>query len=81
MTRFLALTGALLLATAALAAEKGTPRRLCAEDLPEGAPLPSVPSCGPVATPKARADGFRDLGNGVSVRIGGRAQAEYGVSR
>ncbi len=81
MTRCLALTLALLMPASALAAETGRQPRLCAEDLPEGAHLSSVPACGAASRQKARADGFRDLGNGVSVRIGGRAQADYGVSR
>jgi hypothetical protein len=42
--------------------------------------LPAQAGCGVGTAPaKPRGDGFRDFGNGVSVRIGGRVGAEYGV--
>ncbi|MGU3540734.1 hypothetical protein [Methylobacterium sp. A54F] len=65
----------------AAAGELGRPR-LCPEDAPEGVRLPPRPGCGraEAAVPRGR-DGFRDLGNGVSVRVGGRAAAEFGVRR
>lgn len=81
MIRSLALALAVLISGHAIAAEKGSQPRLCAEDLPEGARLPSLPSCGTPAKQKPRADGFRNLGDGLSVRMSGRVRAEYGVSR
>lgn len=81
MMRRLAITLALLAPALAFAAEKNVQPRLCAEDLPEGAHLSSLPSCGSKSGRKPRADGFRDLGEGLSVRVSGRVQAEYGVSR
>lgn len=71
----------LILPAAAGAAERKSQPTLCAEDLPEGAHLSALPACAGTAEHKPRGDGFRDLGNGVSVRIGGRVGAEYGVSR
>jgi hypothetical protein len=72
-----------LLAGPAVAAERRIPARLCPEDLPEGAHLPPQPGCAAAARDKvpARGNGFVDLSNGTSVRIGGRAGAEYGVRR
>ena len=81
MTRCLALILALLVPTLALAAETGKRPRLCADDLPEGAHLSALPPCGGAQRPQPRADGFRDLGDGLSVRMSGRVRAEYGVSR
>lgn len=81
MRHRLAIALALFLPIAAGAAERKPQARLCAEDLPEGAHLSALPTCAAVAARKPRGDGFRDLGNGVSVRIGGRAGYEYGVSR
>lgn len=65
------------------AAERRGPSRLCPEDLPEGAHLPPQPGCTSAgqAAVKSHGDGFVDLGNGTSVRIGGRAAADYGVRR
>lgn len=64
------------------AGERPQRSRLCPEDLPEGAHLPASPGCGaPVPGVAPGGINFRDLGNGVSVRIGGRVGAEYGVSR
>lgn len=65
------------------AAERREPSRVCPEDLPEGAHLPPQPGCAGAshAPAKSRGDGFVDLGNGTSVRIGGRAAADYGVRR
>lgn len=84
MSRWLACLVALSLSLAgAQAGERPAPRRLCPDDLPEGAHLPPQPGCagsgGDAA--KARSDGFVDWGNGTSVRIGGRASTEYGVRR
>jgi hypothetical protein len=67
------------------AGEPGRPR-LCPEDAPEGVRLPPRAGCGRAETTASQGrtqgrDGFRDLGNGVSVRIGGRAAAEFGVRR
>ncbi|MER2265649.1 hypothetical protein [Methylobacterium oxalidis] len=73
---------ALLLALPpAAAGERPARPRLCPEDAPEGVRLPDRPGCGrgPVRAPAA--DGFVDLGNGVRVRIGGRASADFGVRR
>jgi hypothetical protein len=89
MTRRLAcLLGALSLAAlprgGAVAGERqAAPARLCPDDLPEGAHLPPQPGCSgrDRAPRRGRGDGFVDLGNGTSVRIGGRAAAEYGVRR
>lgn len=89
MTRLLAcLLGALSLASlphgGAVARERqAAPARLCPDDLPEGAHLPPQAGCsgGDGAPRRGRGDGFVDLGNGTSVRIGGRAAAEYGVRR
>lgn len=73
------LVAAMLAAGSAPAAERPARPRLCPEDLPDGAHLPAQAGCGAVAAPaKPRGDGFRDLGNGTSVRIGGRVGAEYG---
>ncbi len=66
----------------ALAAER--PRSpLCPDTLPDGAHLPPQPGCaGRERAPVGgRETGFVDLGNGTTVRIGGRAAAEYGVRR
>jgi len=72
----IALTGA------AHAAEQPTRSRLCPEDLPEGVRLPAQPGCTAGARPApTRQDGTYDLGNGTTVRIGGRTSAEYGMRR
>lgn len=64
----------------AWAGERPSRPRICSDDLPDGVHLPVQADCGTTAAPaKPRRDGFRDLGNGVSVRIGGRVGAEYGV--
>lgn len=81
MMRLLPIALAFVLPGLAGAAERTAPPRLCAEDLPDGAHLSALPACARVTARKPRSDGFRDLGNGVSVRIGGRVSAEYGVSR
>ncbi|MDR7038783.1 hypothetical protein J2X36_003554 [Methylobacterium sp. BE186] len=66
----------------AAAGDRSARPRLCPEDAPEGVRLPSRPGCGrePLRAP-ARGDGFVDLGNGVQVRINGRASADFGVRR
>ncbi|MEA1831487.1 hypothetical protein U8607_05260 [Methylobacterium durans] len=71
-----------LMVNPALAGDRSARPRLCPEDAPEGVRLPNRPGCGrePVRAP-ARSDGFVDLGNGVEVRIGGRASADFGVRR
>lgn len=82
MTRpLIALMAILLAAGSAQAGEVRARPRLCPEDLPDGAHLPAQAGCaGRDRSPvKGRGDGFVDLGNGTSVRIGGRATAEYGV--
>lgn len=71
----IALTGA------AQAAEQPSRARLCPENLPEGVRLPPPPGCTDAQTAPTRRDGTYDLGNGTSVRIGGRASAESGVRR
>lgn len=84
MTRFGAGLLAIAVASgAAGAAERRSPTRLCPEDLPEGAHLPPQPGCSgrDRVSAKAAGDGFVDLGNGTSVRIGGRSSAEFGVRR
>ncbi|WP_245930572.1 hypothetical protein [Methylobacterium radiodurans] len=43
--------------------------------------LPPRPGCGQGAPQARDRDGFRDLGNGVKVRVGGRVGAEYGLGR
>ncbi|GJE42613.1 hypothetical protein [Methylobacterium soli] len=71
----------ILASPAARAGERPAPARLCPEDAPEGVRLPSRPGCGRSVPGAAAADGFRDLGNGVKLRIGGRVSADYGVRR
>ena len=66
---------------AAHAAEQPSRARLCPENLPEGVRLPPPPGCTDARTAPPRRDGTYDLGNGTSVRIGGRASAESGVRR
>jgi hypothetical protein len=73
------LIAATLAAGSALAAERPVRPRLCPDDLPDGAHLPVQAGCETATPAKPRGDGFRDLGNGTSVRIGGRVGAEYGV--
>jgi hypothetical protein len=74
---------AVLLSSGGGAAEGPARPRLCAQDLPEGAHLPPQPGCDGRTVPAASREknGFRDLGEGVSVRIGGRAGAEFGARR
>jgi hypothetical protein len=84
MSRRLACLLALSLSLAgAQAGERPAPRRLCPGDLPDGAHLPPQPGCSSPAGDAAKAphDGFTDLGNGTSLRISGRASADYGVRR
>ncbi|MGC5780494.1 hypothetical protein [Methylobacterium sp. NFXW15] len=71
----------LLIPASVLSAEPEPRPRFCAEDLPEGVRLPGTPPCPATPNRKPKADGFRDLGNGLSVRIGGRVSAEYGMNR
>ena len=67
---------------AAHAAEQPVRARLCPENLPEGVRLPPQPGCTETPrNPPARRPGVYDLGDGTTVRIGGRASAEYGVRR
>lgn len=67
---------------AAHAAEQPTRARLCPENLPEGVRLPPQPGCTDMSrTPPTRRQGVYDLGDGTTVRIGGRTSAEYGVRR
>ncbi|GJD33771.1 hypothetical protein [Methylobacterium aerolatum] len=70
------------LTTSPPAAERPRPS-LCPDDLPEGVHLPPQPGCAGRDRPAAggRRDGFVDLGNGTTVRIGGRAAAEFGARR
>jgi hypothetical protein len=63
------------------AAERPSRARLCPENLPEGVRLPPQPGCTDARPAPTRRDGTYDLGNGTSVRIGGRASAEFGVRR
>ena len=76
---------ALLIALTAGAAQAGEPAtrsRLCPEDLPEGVRLPPQPGCtGSARTPPPRRQGAYDLGDGTTVRIGGRASADFGMRR
>ena len=65
----------------AAAAEQPARPRLCPEDAPEGVRLPPRPGCGQAAPQARGSDGFRDLGNGVKVRIGGRVGADYDMRR
>lgn len=56
--------------------------RLCPQDAPEGVRLPPRDGCETQVRPRpAEADGFRDLGNGVRLRIGGRAGASVDTRR
>jgi len=67
---------------AAQAGEQLERARLCPEDLPEGVRLPPQPGCtGSPRTPQPRRQGVYELGDGTTVRIGGRTSAEYGVRR
>ncbi|MCJ2015725.1 hypothetical protein [Methylobacterium sp. J-076] len=81
MTRLALLLVAVLASGGGLATERPTRAQLCAGDLPEGAHLPALPACRAASAPARRADGFRDWGNGLSVRVGGRVGADYGVTR
>lgn len=70
------------LTVAAHAAEQPLRARLCPENLPEGVRLPPQPGCTDnPRTPPTRRQGVYDLGDGSTLRIGGRAAAEYGVRR
>lgn len=63
-------------------AEAGERSRLCPQDAPEGVRLPQRPGCESREERPARGgDGFRDLGNGTQLRIGGRAGVEAGARR
>lgn len=81
MTRLLPITLLLLIPAWAVAAEREARSRVCAEDLPEGAHVSALLSCARPPAPRPRRDGFYDFGNGTTLRIGGRASAQYGVSR
>ncbi|MCJ2049052.1 hypothetical protein [Methylobacterium sp. J-070] len=73
---------AALAAGSVRAAEAPRRSRLCPEDLPEGVHLPPPPGCGiDAGKPVPRRSGVYDLGDGTTVRVGGRASAEYGVRR
>lgn len=78
---------ALVLVAAALpagAGERGTRMpRLCPQDAPPGVRLPDRPECreAPPAAVRAAAPGFIDLGNGTSLRVGGRAAFEAGYTK
>ncbi len=64
------------------AAETRVRSRLCPEDLPEGVRLPPPPGCDvPAHAPTTAPRGFYDLGDGTTVRIGGRVGAEFGARR
>ena len=66
----------------ARAAEQPARSRLCPGDLPEGVRLPPQPGCAaPAGPPKSRPDGVYDLGDGTTLRVGGRASAAFGVRR
>lgn len=66
----------------AQAGEPPTRARLCPENLPDGVRLPPQPGCSDTPrTPPTRRQDVYDLGNGTTVRIGGRTSAEYGVRR
>ncbi|CAM2832399.1 hypothetical protein JHFBIEKO_1901 [Methylobacterium mesophilicum] len=72
----------LVSAGAVQAAETRVRSRLCPEDLPEGVRLPPPPGCDvPAHTPATAPRGFYDLGDGTTVRIGGRVGAEFGARR
>lgn len=78
------LAAILLTAGAAQAAERPVLARPCPDNLPDGVRLPPQPGCDARARApekRSRADGFRDLGDGVSVRIDGRVGTEFGVRR
>ena len=80
----LMLAAILLTPCAAGAAGRPAPARPCPENLPEGVRLPPQPGCGRAARdPDGRRgeDRFRDLGDGVSVRLNGRVGTEFGVRR
>ena len=81
MMRLPVLALVLLVPASAVATKPETRPRFCAEDLPEGVRLPGTPPCPAASHRKPKADGFRDLGNGLSVRINGRVSSEYGVNR
>ena len=81
MKRLSLLALVLLIPASSHAAEPEPRPRFCAEDLPEGVRQPGTPPCPAAPHRKPKADGFRDLGDGLSVRIGGRVSAEYGVNR
>lgn len=72
-----------LMASSAGAAERPAPARPCPENLPEDVRLPPQPGCDRTGREPGKAgdDGFRDLGNGVSVRMNGRVGTEFGVRR
>lgn len=60
----------------------GTRPRLCPQDAPEGVHLPPRPGCDTVSERRpASGDGFRDLGNGVSLKLGGRARLDVETRR
>ena len=64
------------------AAQDGTRPRLCPQDAPEGVRLPSRPGCDTVSErQRSSGDGFRDLGNGVSLKLGGRARLDVETRR
>lgn len=73
------------------AAEQPARSRLCPDDLPEGVRLPPQPGCGTASKTAAsktaepdtaaRKVGIYDLGDGTTLRVGGRASAAYGGRR
>lgn len=74
----------MLLALAPFAAAAGEARRPpCPADAPPGVRLPDRPGCRERGAAPARGGppGFIDLGDGASLRVGGRVRGEVDVRR
>ena len=70
------------LAVACATAAEGPRSRLCPQDAPEGVRLPPRAGCDTVTDrQRAEAGGFRDLGNGVTLRVGGRSRLDLYTGR
>lgn len=71
----------LCLAAAPAVARDGLRRPPCPSDAPPGVRLPDRPGCRPAEAAPAHPPGFLDLGQGTSVRVGGRVRGEVEFRR
>ncbi|GJD49101.1 hypothetical protein OPKNFCMD_1831 [Methylobacterium crusticola] len=64
------------------AGEPVRPPRRCPQDAPPGVRFPDRPECRDAPAPvRAGSPGWIDLGNGTTLRVGGRAAFEAGTRR